>query len=142
VRRWVPPLLALIALGLVPWAIWLTTVLPSHETAPRWDLAWGGFDLLLAAAVLATAVAAWRASPRRRMVRSVHVRRARPNVAIVLAVVAELPLATLCFWIVLDSETCTRRLARWRNASSNGSRTVATSPGDGRATPTRSSSPR
>jgi hypothetical protein len=63
VRRWVPPLLALIALGLVPWAIWLTTVLPSHETAPRWDLAWGGFDLLLAAAVLATAVAAWRASP-------------------------------------------------------------------------------
>ncbi len=153
-RRWVPLLLALIALALVPWAIWLTTVLPSHEVAEHWDLAWGGFDLLLAAALLATAVAAWRASPLLEAgaacTGTLLVVDAWFDLltsggrdltyAIVLAVVAELPLAALCLWIVLDSETCSRRLARWRSVSSNGSRTtVATSP---RTTGTRSSSPR
>src|SRR5262249_40545373 len=48
VRRWLPPLLALIALALVPWALWLGTVLPSHEVAEHWDIAWAGFDLILA----------------------------------------------------------------------------------------------
>jgi hypothetical protein len=157
VRRWVPPLLALIALALVPWALWLTTVLPSHEVAEHWDLAWGGFDLLLAAALLATAVATWRASPLLEAAAActgtllvvdawfdVLTSEGRDlTYAIVLAVVAELPLAALCLWIVLDSETCTRRLAGWRSASSNGSRsTAATSPGAEPATPTRSSSPR
>ena len=37
-RRWVPPGLALIAVALVPWTIWLTTVLPSHEVVDHWDL--------------------------------------------------------------------------------------------------------
>ena len=130
-RRWVPPVLALIALGLVPWAIWLTTVLPSHEVADHWDLAWGGFDLLLAAALLATAVAAWRGSP---LVEAAAASAGTLLVvdawfdlltsgdrdlpyAIVLAVVAELPLAALCLWIVIDSETCTRTVAAWRSSS-------------------------
>jgi hypothetical protein len=157
VRRWLPPLLALIALGLVPWAIWLTTVLPSHEVAEHWDLAWGGFDLFLAAALLATAIAAWRQSPLLEAAAACSGTLLVVDAwfdlltsggrdltyAIALAAVAELPLAALCLWIVMDSETCTRRLARWRTVSSNGSRsTVATSPRDGHARPTRSSSAR
>jgi len=59
VRRWVPPLLALTALVLVPWTIWLATTLPSHEVAEHWDVAWAGFDAMLAAALLATALSAW-----------------------------------------------------------------------------------
>jgi hypothetical protein len=128
VRRWIPPLLALIALGLVPWAIWLTTVLPSHEVAEHWDLAWGGFDLLLAAALLATAVSAWRASPLLEAAAACTGTLLVVDAwfdlltssdsdliyAIVLAVVAELPLAALCLWIVLDSETCVRGVASWR----------------------------
>ena len=156
-RRWVPPILALIGLGLVPWAIWLTTVLPSHEVADHWDLAWGGFDLLLAAALLATAVAAWRGSPLLEAAAACTGTLLIVDAwfdlltsgdhdlpyAIVLAIVAELPLAAFCLWIVIDSETCTRRVAAWLSSSSNGSSgTVTTSPRDARATPTRSSSPR
>jgi len=156
VRRWTPPLLALIALALVPWAIWLTTVLPSHEVAEHWDLAWGGFDLLLAAALLATAVATWRASPLREAAAAsagtLLVADAWFDLltsaggdlayAIVLAGVAELPLAVLCLWIVLDSEACTRRLARWRSASSDDPRSTVASSSDGHATSVRSSTPR
>jgi hypothetical protein len=157
VKRWIPPLLALIALGLVPWAIWLMTVLPSHEVAERWDLAWGGFDLLLAASLLATAAAAWRQSPLLEAAAAstgtllvvdawfdlLTSEGTDLTYAIILAVLAELPLAALCLWIVIDSERCTRRLTRWRSASSNGSRvTVATSLGDGQPPVPRSSSRR
>ena len=156
-RRWVPPLLALIALGLIPWAIWLTTVLPSHEVAEHWDLAWGGLDLMLAAALLATAVSAWRHGPLLQACAActgtllavdawfdlLTSSGRELTYAVVLAVLAELPLAALCLWIVLDPDNCARRLATWRISSSNGSpSTAATSPGGGRATPTRSSSRR
>jgi hypothetical protein len=157
VRRWIPPLLALIALALVPWALWLTTVLPSHEVAEHWDLAWAGFDLLLAAALLATAIAAWRQSPLLEAAAACSGTLLVVDAwfdlltsggrdltyAIALAVVAELPLAALCLFVVLRAETCTRRLARWRTVSSNGSRsTAATSAGHGRTTSTRSPSAR
>jgi hypothetical protein len=157
VRRWIPPLLALIALALVPWALWLTTVLPSHEVAEHWDLAWAGFDLFLAAALLATAIAAWRQSQLLEAAAACSGTLLVVDAwfdlltsggrdltyAIALAVVAELPLAALCFFIALRAETCTRRLAKWRTVSSNGSRsTAATSAGQGRTTSTRSSSAR
>jgi len=136
VRRWIPPLLACAALALVPWAIWLTTVLPSHEVAEHWDLAWGGLDLMLAAALLATAVAAWRGSTFVEASAScagtllvvdawfdLLTSSGRDlTYAIVLAVVAELPLAAVCLWIVLDSENFARRMASWRSASSSMSR--------------------
>ncbi len=156
-KRWVPPALALIALALVPWALWLATALPSHERAEHWDLAWAGFDLILAAALLATAVSAWRRGP---LLQACAASAGTLLVvdawfdlltssgrdltyAIVLAVVAELPLALVCLWIVLDPENCARRLAKWRTASSTGLHaTAATSPGGEPATPTRSSSPR
>jgi len=62
VKRWVPPFLALTALLLVPWTIWLATTLPSHEVAEHWDVAWAGLDAMLAAALLATALSAWLAA--------------------------------------------------------------------------------
>ena len=46
-RRWVPVLLAVVALGLLPWTLWLATTLPSQHVAEHWDLAWGGFDVIL-----------------------------------------------------------------------------------------------
>jgi len=156
-RRWVPPLLALTALVLVPWTIWLATTLPSHEVAEHWDLAWAGFDLMLAAALLSTAVSAWRGGPLLQANASAAgtllvvdawfdllTSSGRDlTYAIVLALVAELPLAVVCLWIVLDTESFTRRLAAWRSSSSSGSSdTAATSPGGGRATPTQSSSRR
>jgi len=157
VRRWLPPALALVALALIPWALWLATILPSREVAEHWDLAWAGFDLILAAALLATAVSAWRQGP------FLEVCAASAGTllvvdawfdlltssgrdltyAIVLAVVAELPLAAVCLWIVRAPEAFIRRLAPWRSFSATGTRgRAATSPGGERATRTRSSSRR
>ena len=156
-RRWLPVALALGALALIPWAIWLTTVLPSHEVAEHWDVAWGGMDLALAGLLLATAVSAWRSGPLLQACAASTATLLAVDAwfdlltssgrdltyAIVLALCAELPLAIVCLVIVRDTERFTRRLAAWRSASSPGTRDrAATSPGAARATPTRSSSPR
>jgi hypothetical protein len=118
VRRLIPPFLGLVAIALVPWALWLTTALPSSQQAEHWDIAWGGLDLMLAAALLATAVSAWRRGP---LVQACAAAAGTLLVvdawfdlltssgrdltyAIVLAALCELPLAGVCLWIVIDSE--------------------------------------
>ena len=130
-RSWIHPLLALTAILLVPWTIWLATALPSHEVAEHWDVAWAGLDAMLAAALLATALSAWHGG---RFLQACAACAATLLVvdawfdlltssgrdltyAIVLAVVAELPLAAVCLWIVLDSESFNSRLAVWRGQS-------------------------
>jgi hypothetical protein len=45
-------LFAVLGLGLLPWALWLGYSLPSRQVAHHWDLAWAGFDVVLAAALL------------------------------------------------------------------------------------------
>jgi hypothetical protein len=63
VSPWVVRLFALAAVVLLPWVVLLALVLPSTERAAHWDLAWAGFDALLAALLLAVAITAWRRSP-------------------------------------------------------------------------------
>src|SRR5258708_1849389 len=62
VPRWVPRLLALVAIGLVPWTLWLTFSLPSRHVTDDYDVAWVGFDIVLAVAFAATAWATLRIS--------------------------------------------------------------------------------
>jgi hypothetical protein len=62
VPRWVTIFLSLVAIGLVPWTLWLTFSLPSRHVTDHYALAWVGFDIGLAAAFGATAWAAYRAS--------------------------------------------------------------------------------
>ena len=113
-----------VGLALLPWTIWLTTSLqPNHETT-HWDLAWSGFDTALALMFLLTALAAWRRSPWVGIaagatgtllvtdawfdiVLESHADEVR--LAILLALVAELPVAAVCFWIAYRTE---RFLAR------------------------------
>ncbi len=61
--RWAAALLVSLGIGLVPWSLWLGLSLPSRKVAEHWDLAWAGFDLVLAASLLATAVTLMRQSP-------------------------------------------------------------------------------
>jgi hypothetical protein len=61
--RWVVPFFALASLLLVPWVVLLVRVLPSMHRATHWDVAWGGFDVMLALLLFAVALAAWRRSP-------------------------------------------------------------------------------
>lgn len=51
--------LVLMAAVLVPWTGYLATSLPRRYVADHWDATWVGFDVLLLAMVLATAVLGW-----------------------------------------------------------------------------------
>ena len=84
--------------------------------ANHWRLAWGGFDIGLALALAGTAVAVARRSALAEVLAAVtgtllvcdawfDVLTSRGNdvvMAVVLAVLVELPLAALCFWMALN----------------------------------------
>lgn len=117
-RRWAAALLGALGAGLLPWTFWLGLSLPSRKVAEHWDLAWVGFDFALAASLLATAAALVRRSV---LVRSFagataallladawfDIVTAKPGrelwFAVGLAVVGELPLAGLCFYLAKPS---------------------------------------
>jgi hypothetical protein len=54
---------ALLCLALLGWASRLATILPSRYVVGHWDIAWVGFDMMLAAGIAATGVTVWRRSP-------------------------------------------------------------------------------
>jgi len=118
IRKLVMVVFGAIGVGLIPWTIWLSSDLrPDHRTT-HWDVAWTGFDIGLALAFLATAVAAWRRSPWTGffaaatgtllatdawfdvMLEDASGRRT----AILMAILAELPAAAVCFWIAARTE--------------------------------------
>ncbi|RDI73995.1 hypothetical protein Gocc_2092 [Gaiella occulta] len=113
------PALAVLALFLVPWAFWLSRTLPATHTARHWDLAWAGFDVALAFGLASTALSAVRHSPWLAAAASAtgtllvvdawfDVLTAQGGSELALAaaeaVLVELPLAALSFWIVRDAE--------------------------------------
>jgi hypothetical protein len=120
IPRWVTLLLALVAVGLAPWILYLTFTLPSRHLTFHYDLAWIGFDVALLASFAATAWAAFRGSqwlvPLAAVTGTMLVCDAWFDVvtsqsgsemweAIAEAVLAELPLAAVCGFIVYDAET-------------------------------------
>jgi hypothetical protein len=127
VPRWAALLLGGIALALVPWTLYLSYSLPAHHVSNHWSVAWSGFDVGLAASLLATAVGvalntAWlEAAAAVSTVLLVtdawfdivlsHGAGERLE-AIALACVAELPLAAFCLWIALNAERAVRMLSR------------------------------
>jgi hypothetical protein len=123
--RRLAPALALAAAFLLPWALWLTKTLPSSHVSRHWDLAWGGFDLGLALALALTATAALRSSPWLSAAASAtgtlllvdgwfDVLTAREGSELAVsasgAVLVELPLAALSFWIARDAARNWERL--------------------------------
>jgi predicted branched-subunit amino acid permease len=118
--RWVAPLFAIVGAGLVPWTVWIAYDLPGRHIARHWDVAWAGFDVMMALLLLATAYAAFR---RVTWIQSTASAAATMLVcdawfdivtsqsgaemweAIAEAALAELPLAALCGYIVYDAES-------------------------------------
>jgi hypothetical protein len=111
-------MLGVIALALVPWTLYLTFTLPTRHITHHYRVAWVGFDVALAAAFAATAIAMLRFSPWLQVLAATTgtmllcdawfdvVTAASGdelNLAILEAILAELPLAALCAWIVLDT---------------------------------------
>jgi hypothetical protein len=118
--RWMATLLGLVAVGLVPWTLYLTFSLPSRHVTYHYDLAWVGFDVALACSFAATAWATLRGSqwlvPLAAVTGTMLVCDAWFDVvtshsggelweAVAEAALAELPLAAVCAFIVHDAET-------------------------------------
>ena len=114
---WVPPLLALVAFALVPWTLWLTSVLPTQHVAHHYRLAWVGFDVGLAVAFATTTITALRSARWLPVAAAVTATLLLCDawfdvvtagggdeqlVATTEALAGELPLAALCAWIAWD----------------------------------------
>jgi hypothetical protein len=127
--RWLRALLVAVAVGLVPWTLYLTFSLPSRHVTFHYDLAWVGFDVALAAAFATTARAAVRRSqwlvPLAAATGTMLLCDAWFDVvtsksggemweAVAEALLAELPLAAICVFIVYDAETFLRTTLRRR----------------------------
>ena len=61
-RRFIAPFFAVAGIALVPWTVWLTFSLPPHHETENWRTVWAGFDIALALALGATALASLRRS--------------------------------------------------------------------------------
>jgi hypothetical protein len=106
--------MGLVAFVIVPWTVFLALRLPSHHVTPHWSIAWGGFDVALAASAAFTAYALARNPTWIAVAASVMgtllvcdawfdllTARAGGELAeaVAEAALAELPLAALCFWL-------------------------------------------
>jgi hypothetical protein len=117
--RWIGPAFLGMALVLLPWIVWLLVTLPGKTVANHWQIAWGGFDVILALALAWTGLMLLRRSPVTAVAAAVTgtllvvdawfdvtTSRGVATVAFaaVLAGAIELPLAALCFWIARNVE--------------------------------------
>jgi hypothetical protein len=115
----VTPLLTFVVAALLPWTLWLTFSLPSRHVSQHYDVAWVGFDIGLATAFAATTWAAFRRSrwivPLAAATAAMLLCDAWFDIvtsrgggerveAVLEAVFAELPLAAVCVFIVVDAE--------------------------------------
>src|SRR5437764_7077109 len=125
--RWLAYAFVACSLALIPWTVWLYQSLPSRATADNWDVAWAGFDVALAIALLATAIGALRCASWTQGAAAAaatllvcdawfDVMTSRTGheleIAVVMAVAAEGPLALLCLWVARNSE----RVSEWSAA--------------------------
>jgi hypothetical protein len=132
-RRWLAPLFFLVGIGLLPWTVYMVATLPARHVQPNYyDVAWGGFDIVLAALLVASGVGLLR---RRLWVQSTATAAAtmlvcdawfdilssRPGtervLAILLALVAELPSAVICLLIARHVEEAAERAQQYALAA-------------------------
>jgi hypothetical protein len=140
VPKWVPGLMGLVAIFLVPWTLYLTFTLPSRHLTTNYDIAWVGFDVALAAAFAATAWAAYRRLrwllPLAAVTGTMLLCDAWFDIvtsqgggeviqASVEAAFGELPLAALCAYIVIDVERFLATVDRFRRPPTPAARRAA-----------------
>jgi hypothetical protein len=117
VRPWLLLIVGGVAVALLPWTAYLSATLPSEHLANHWDIAWAGLDALEAAALVLLFIAVVRRSVFVPMFAAVagtslvcdawfDVMTAGTGRslrwAIIEALVAEIPLAALCFWAAFE----------------------------------------
>ncbi|HST50336.1 hypothetical protein [Jatrophihabitans sp.] len=124
--RWAAPVFLGCAIVLVPWIVVAAATLPSRQLSQNYDVAWAGYDVGLLIGLVWTALSALRRSRRLTIAASATGALLLADAwfdvltspggwdlvqAVAMSVLAELPLATLCFWLAFHSqEVAERRL--------------------------------
>jgi hypothetical protein len=123
VVRWAGPAFVLFSLLLLPWIVYLAYSLPSRQVSADSDVAWVGFDILLLAALASTGYFALRRS---RYLATAAAAAATLLVVdawfdvmttlpgqrlepVALAVLVELPLASVCVWLSFHTQQLAER---------------------------------
>ena len=128
VPRWVGPAFLVLAVLTVPWIAVLAVTLPKHQYTGHYRMAWVGFDVLLVVMLARTGWVAWRGHDYVQIpavmtgtllvvdawfdVMTSH-GRDQMLTALGSALLIELPLAALCFWIARHAERVRRGRLRW-----------------------------
>jgi hypothetical protein len=109
-----------VAIGLLPWTVYLSITLPPKHQSVHWDIVWPGLDVGIAVAVAATVYGLVRLSKDLPIFAAIagtlllcdawfDTLTSQPGSelawAVVEALVAELPIAAFCFWIAFDAES-------------------------------------
>jgi hypothetical protein len=117
--RWVGIFFIACFVGMIPWTVYLWRTLPVREISPHYNLAWTGFDVLLGVVLLGTgacviarskylAVTATSAATLLVVDAWFDIMTSPAGAdlfwAIVMAAVAELPLAAACGWLAYHTE--------------------------------------
>lgn len=115
---WVGPSFAVLAVGTVPWVIFLAVTLPRHATFAHYRGVWVGFDTGLIAVLALTAYMAWRGRPNVALASTAAATMLMVDawfdvmttprgggfmMSLALALFVELPLAAICLWIGLHA---------------------------------------
>lgn len=127
VPGWIGPVFLVLALGTIPWTVYLAITLPKHAENNNYRNAWVGFDIGLIALLLVTAYLAYRGS---RYVTLAATATATALVidawfdvvtaphtsdlilALLTAFLGELPMAGLCLWAALHADRIEARRLR------------------------------
>ncbi len=128
VPRWIGPTFIALAVLTVPWIGVLAMTLPKHQYAGHYRLAWVGFDVLLVIMLARTGWVAWRGRDHVQLpavmtgtllvvdawfdIMTSH-GRDQMLTAFGSALLIEVPLAALCFWIARHAERVRRDRLRW-----------------------------
>lgn len=116
--RWAAPLFLVCTLGLVPWIVLLGVTLPQRQLSSNYGAAWTGYDVLELVGLGASACLAIRRSTRLPIAAAATGALLLADAwfdvlttnggglvqALLTAVVFELPLAVLCFWLALHAQ--------------------------------------
>jgi hypothetical protein len=115
---WVGPAFAILALGTVPWVIFLAVTLPRHATFAHYRGVWVGFDTALVIVLALTGYLAWQGRPQVALSATAAATMLLVDawfdvmttprghgwlLSVVLAALIELPLAAICLWIGLHA---------------------------------------
>ena len=123
VVQWAGPAFALFSLILLPWIAYLAYSLPARQVSADYDIAWAGFDVMLLVALAGTGYFALRRS---RYLATAAAAAATLLVVdawfdvmttlpgqrlepVVLAVLIELPLASVCVWLSFHTQQLAER---------------------------------